>query len=43
MVFGYMKLNPEHCEGNSNEQKYAKIEGNQKDTFVPSASLEGHT
>lgn len=40
MVFGLMKLNPRHCEDKSNEKKYAKIEGSQKDICVPSAALD---
>lgn len=43
MVFGLMKLNPGHCEDKNNEQKYAKIVSNQKDTFIPSVALEGQT
>lgn len=43
MVFGLMKLNPRHCEDKSNEKKYAQIEGNQKDTCVTSAALEGQS
>lgn len=43
MAFGLMKLNPRHCEDKSNEKKYVKTEGNQKDSYEPSATLEGQS